>query len=852
MTRRNIMKILIILFFFIVQSVLLDAQVFYGEVRDSETEQPLQNANVLLLAEDSTGTATDKNGHFTITHQIKDENIFEISYVGYETLVIPFKDATGLSLIESEDGKQINIFPLLPKILASQTVLVEASVGKKGITPVAFEKIDQKKIEKNYTVYDIPKYLSDLPSTTFYSESGNAIGYNYVSIRGFDQRRISVSINGIPQNDPEDHNVYWLDFPDLLASTGLVQVQRGAGSGVFGYPAIGGSIHLITTSFSNRPKLEVKAAYGSYVTRKYSAAFSSGLIDGKYAIYGKLGQILSSGYKNLTWVDFKSYFLSAVKYDPNFTTQFNFYGGPIADGLGYTGIAKFAVKDLERRKDNFSYWEANDTGYTYVVPRRPEEIENFSQPHFELLNEWQINPELKFNSALFLVLGDGFFDYDGSWAIPDFGYDDYFRLKENGFDSSFVPTNALIRAMVENTQYGWIPRFSLNHTNGVLFFGTELRKHNSLHWGSINFAENLPPGVTKEYRYYSYRGGKDIVSAFVHESYTLSEQINLLGELQLAYHKYRLYDEAYVGTDFTVDNLFFNPRVGINYKPLSGWNMYFSFARVSREPRLKNYYDAAESSDGKTFPKFELNPDGTFNFDQPLVNPETMNDFELGATISNKNYSVTLNLFYMLFNDEIVKSGQLDRFGQPVTGNVDRTVHAGVELSFILKFLKNKFEIFGNSTFSNNTIEKGSTIIKYDVTEDSTAFSELNLDGNNISGFPDFLANFGAVFRDNGWYFRWAGKYVGEFFTDNYDENLDNYLFEYPSFVDYTDNVNEAYFVSDFFASYEFLVVNTLTPWKVYVQMNNIFDNLYSAYAIGKEYFPAAERNFLAGIQIGL
>ena len=688
------MKILIILFFFIAQSVLLQAQIFNGEVRDSETEQPLHNANVLLLAEDSTGTATDENGLFTITHPIKDEDIIEISYVGYETHVITFKDVSALNFFESEDGKLVYMFSLSPKIIASQTVLVEASVGKRGITPVAFEKINQREIEKNYTVYDIPKYLSDLPSTTFYSESGNAIGYNYVSIRGFDQRRISVSINGIPQNDPEDHNVYWLDFPDLLASTGLIQVQRGAGSGVFGYPAIGGSINIITSSFTNSPKLELTAAYGSYVTRKYSASFSSGLLDNKYAIYGKLGQILSSGYKNLTWVDFRSYFLSAVRYDPNFTTQFNFYGGPIADGLGYVGVAKFAVKDLELRKQNFSYWEANDTAYTYVVARRPEEKENFSQPHFELLNEWQINKNLKFNSALFLVLGDGFFDFDGSWADTT-----YLRLTDdNGFMATQNPVNTLIRAQVENTQYGWIPRFSLNHNNGKLIFGVELRKHSSIHWGSINFGEELPLGVSPNFRYYSYRGGKDIISAFVHDSYSLNEQINLLGELQLAYHKYKLYDEAFVGTEFTVNNLFFNPRVGINFKPINGWNMYFSFARVSREPRLKNYYDAAESSGGAV-PQFVKNPDGTFNFDEPLVNPETMNDFELGATISDQNFSVTLNLFYMLFNDEIVKSGQLDRFGQPVTGNVDRTVHAGVELSFILKFLKNKFEIIGNTVF---------------------------------------------------------------------------------------------------------------------------------------------------------
>jgi iron complex outermembrane receptor protein len=97
-----------------------------------------------------------------------------------------------------------------------------------------------------------------------------------------------------------------------------------------------------------------------------------------------------------------------------------------------------------------------------------------------------------------------------------------------------------------------------------------------------------------------------------------------------------------------------------------------------------------------------------------------------------------------------------------------------------------------------------------------------------------------------------TGKYIGEFYSDNYDDRLATYLTQYPGFVDYTDNLNEAYFVSDVFLSYEFTLSNFLTPWKVYLQVNNIFDNLYSAYAIGKEFFPAAERNWLAGIQVGL
>jgi iron complex outermembrane recepter protein len=73
-----------------------------------------------------------------------------------------------------------------------------------------------------------------------------------------------------------------------------------------------------------------------------------------------------------------------------------------------------------------------------------------------------------------------------------------------------------------------------------------------------------------------------------------------------------------------------------------------------------------------------------------------------------------------------------------------------------------------------------------------------------------------------------------------------------PGFIDYSDNLNDAYFSADFFFSYDFQVFESLSASKIFLQINNIFDNLYSAYAIGKEFFPAAERNYLIGIQIGL
>jgi len=822
------MKKIIILFLFFAFPILSQVNKLSGFVIDYETKAGLPSANIFIKNK-GLGTTSDQNGKFILAGRFNDNDTLVVSYIGY-------KDFTKeISKINPEKL----VVELQKIILPSQTILVEATVGQKGITPITFDKLNRKDIKKDYILQDFPNYLSQLPSTTFYSENGNGIGYNYLNIRGFDQRRISVSINGIPQNDPEDNNVYWLDFPDLLASTELIQVQRGAGSGIIGYPAVGGSINIITSPFSDKASIDLYASYGSYVTRKYSAAFSSGLIANKYSVYAKLSQILSSGYRNLSWSKFNSYHFSVVRYDDKLTSQLNFFGGPISDGLAYTGIAKFAIKNKTLRKANYSYWEADNNSYTYTVERRPEEIENFSQPHFELLNEYQFNQKIKFNSAAFLVLGSGFFDYDGSWSVY---YDDYFRLKQNGFDTTYIPTNALIRAQVENKQYGWIPRLSIEHANGNLILGGEFRIHKSEHWGSINFADDLPPGLSKDYRYYFYNGAKDIFNGFIHESYNINDRINLLGELQLAYHKYRLFNEKYLGYDFQITGLYFNPRIGINYKISDNKNIFLSFARVTREPRLKNYYDAAESSAGEK-PQFELNPDGTYNFNSPLVKPETMNDFEIGGSFNTNKINLNLNLYYMLFKDEIVKNGKLDRFGQPITGNVAQTDHIGVELSGLIK-LSDIFQIAGNISFTKNKIISG----KYFVSETEI----IDLSNNTIGGFPEWLSNIGLQFQKDKVFLKLNAKYVGKFYSDNFGANITKYLNEFPDFISYSDNINDAYFVMDFFGSFEINLFNGLSNSKVFVQVNNIFDNLYSAYAIGQEYFPSAERNFIIGFSFGL
>lgn len=827
------MKYLVILFLF--SQSLFAQQKVAAKVANQADEHALQFVSVIVEGK-NIGDATDEWGIFELSGDIIAADKITFTHVGFESKTI--------SASEILNQKKLIIY-LIPKLISSQTILVKGSIGIEGLSPVSFSKLKRDEFIPNYTNQDIPELLSYLPSVTFHSENGNGIGYNYLSIRGFDQRRISVSINGIPQNDPEDHNVYWLDFPDLIENTDLIQVQRGAGSGMIGYPAIGGSVNIITSSFSDRPRFELNSSFGSYNTTKKSILLSSGLISNKYSLSAKLSQIRSSGYREYSWADLKSYHLSAVRFDDKLTSQINLYGGPIADGLAYTGLPKFAIKDNVLRRANYSYWEAEGAKITYAVKRRADEIENFSQPHFELLNEYKYNANISFNSALFLILGNGFFDYDASWADTS-----YFRLtKEFGYKAEKNPGNAIIRAMVNNKQWGWIPKASVKHTNGELIIGGEVRFHNSIHWGGIKFADNLPENTSSFYRYYQYAGGKDIIAFYINENYTLTEQINILAEAQLSYHKYKLYDEKFLNNDFEVSNLFLNPRFGVNYKLDEKTSFYFSFARVSREPRLKNYYDAAESSGGE-IPQFKRNSDGSYDFSNPLVIPETMNNFELGSYYNDGKYSVQLNGYYMLFNNEIVKKGQLDRFGQPITGNMDKTIHYGLELSLNTK-LTNELEFVLNGAVSKNYISNGFTYVKVYINGVKTQMP-INLSQNSIGGFPKSTLSSIIQYKSNNLFLSASARFVGEFYTDNFAESLPALLLKYPSITNYTDNVVDSYLVVNVFGSYEFNTAPYFENVKLFFQINNIFDSLYASYGIGNEFFPAAERNFLCGIKLSL
>ncbi len=140
----------------------------------------------------------------------------------------------------------------LASILNLEEVTVSA-IKAKNDTPVSFVNLSKENIEKTNLAQDIPILLKNTPSVVTHSDAGAGIGYSSIRIRGSDQTRVNVTINGIPYNDSESMQVYWVDLPDFASSIENIQIQRGVGTSTNGPGAFGGSINIQTNSASENP-----------------------------------------------------------------------------------------------------------------------------------------------------------------------------------------------------------------------------------------------------------------------------------------------------------------------------------------------------------------------------------------------------------------------------------------------------------------------------------------------------------------------------------------------------------------------------------------------------------------------
>jgi len=781
--------------------------------------QPLAGVSVVTDVT-GVGAVTNDDGLFVLPY---DDEVTRVTFssVGYQS--------RQFNLIDLPD-----IVVLDPMYYPLEKVVVTADRAQVGVTPIAFDNFSQDEIERDYTVGEFPLLLETMPNLYAYADGGSALGYSYIKIRGFDDKRIVTYINGVPLNDPEDHATYFVDLPDFAANVTDIQVQRGVGNSLYGDASFGGALNIVTNSFSRPRKTTLSSGYGVYTSGgksvsdiyKQSVEYSSGLIDGRWLFAGRFSKQKTGGYRYNSWYEGWSYYYSIARLDPRMTTELHIYGGPMRMHLAYYGVGRDDLRE-NRRTNPLTYDNATD---------------NFNQPHYHLHNTYKINDRMTLSNTLYYIRGKGYYE--------QFKDDrDYFEYNLTSFSDS--SSGHLVRQKwVTKNQVGWNPRLNVEHEKGSHAIGGSFYYFDSDHWGQVVSAQFLDGAIDPTHQYYNYTGKKQVGSIYGQEHYRFNDKLSAQATGQLRYIRYD-FDQvkmgAFKGYDYVVDWLFFSPRIGLNYKVTDQTNIFANFAVASRTPTDEAIYEA---DDPWLMPSLEIESfnlsssgDTLYQFGDPTAKSERLYDFELGGQYRTDEYAFGVNFFWMDFHYEIIPYGGVNESGVPITVNADRSLHTGIELTGSVK-PQERVSLCGNFAYNYNRVKEFVT--------DVDGF-EIDFKDKKTVGFPDYLGSIVAdysqeIFRVTG-RIRFAGRQYMELY------NIDSLSIE-------------PYIVSSVSASYTIRDAFNTGDLTLSVRVDNLFDKKYESAGYGgnfaymdganlivggwAEYFAAAERSFFAQLKLEL
>ena len=250
---KNIHKLIAVLAMVVFATTAVFAQnVVRGKVKDAESSYGLEGAAVLVSGT-NIGTSTDENGTFTLDIP-KSNFTLEFSYAGYATI----------SKMVSYSGEDIDLGDISlnygSSSLSAVEVLASRSTSK---TPFTTTTISKKQLVENLGSRDVPNVLNITPSV-YSTNQGSGAGDSRINMRGFDQRNISIMINGVPANDNENGWLYWSNYDGLGDAISSIEVQRGISPVNQSVPSVGGTVNIITDPASKEKGIAIQREAGSW------------------------------------------------------------------------------------------------------------------------------------------------------------------------------------------------------------------------------------------------------------------------------------------------------------------------------------------------------------------------------------------------------------------------------------------------------------------------------------------------------------------------------------------------------------------------------------------------------------
>ncbi len=478
-----------------------------GVVTDANSNETLIGATVSYGP--GKGVLTDMDGRYYIKLD-KGSYHFKVSYVGYlpqETDIVVQSDIT-------QD------FQLKTHTLSE--VEVVADVAKTRETPVAFSTVQPIKLQEELASRDIPMILNKTPGV-YATQQGGGDGDSRINVRGFNQRNLAVTIDGIPVNDMENGWVYWSNWFGLDAVTRNIQVQRGLGASKLALPSVGGTMNIISKGIDANFGALIKQEVGSDGYLRTSVGVTTGQLKHGWGFTFAGSYKQGNGWVDNTWTKGWFGYLRIDKKLGNHTLTFSVMGAPQKHGqrrdkesistYDKNYATKLGVPDSVMAKysygvrynSNWGYlnrWTKGENG-DMIYREEPESLtmtENFYfKPQLSLRDFWRINSKLYWSNIIYASIGNGGgttnFSSTSAGAYitstftldPTNGQITYQSYYDRNMNDPTGRSEGIIRSSVNNHRwYGLLSTVNWNiNKNWTLTGGLDLRTYKGVHHGEV-------------------------------------------------------------------------------------------------------------------------------------------------------------------------------------------------------------------------------------------------------------------------------------------------------------------------------------------------------------------------------
>jgi iron complex outermembrane recepter protein len=784
-----------------------NGHILKGKVTDIDGN-PLAGASV-VIAGTFKGVQTGMDGYYSFNDLKGGGYTIRFSFIGFEPRTTDL-------ILNSDTVLNAELNPIA--VITDDVIISATRAGDQA--PLAYTNVTREILEKRNSGQDLPYLLSLTPSLIETSEAGNGVGYTSLRIRGTDASRINVTVDGIPLNDPESQQVFWVDLPDLASSVDNIQVQRGVGTSSNGAGAFGASINIQTRGIENEPFAEINSSAGSFGTFRNNITAGTGLLKDRFAFQIRYSDLRSKGFIERTGSDHNSAFLSALYRTGKSLLKANLIIGKEHTGLGWWGVPKEMLSVNRRYNPAGEY--TDDNGITHYYDN---ESDNYSQNHLQLIYSLKLPGRFSFHAALHYTRGKGYYEeYKESQSLADYGIEP-FKIG----DSTIFQTDLICRKWMSNNFYGLI--YSLNYRNDKLetILGGGMNLYSGDHFGRLIWMRY--PGTTeKDYQWYFSNAEKGEANIYGKINWSVSKKVSVFGDLQYRFIKYTL-----DGTDDDLKNIgqvhrfnFFNPKAGMFFSVASNQKAYISFSVANREPTRTDFIEA--TGDNNATPR-----------------PEKLFDTELGYKLELTKSTFELSLYGMFYRDQLVPTGELSNVGYSIMTNVEKSYRAGAEI--IAGFMPASFINWDLSlTLSKNKII-GFTehYIDYNTTDWSSEYKSRKLGNVDIAysppviGSSDFSVRLIPEVK-----IHFISKYVSKQYFDNTMNS---------------ERMIDPYLVNNIMIDFE-PETKHIRGAELQLLVNNIFNAKYESNAYGGNwfedgiekswsyYFPQAGINFM--LKLGL